>query len=105
MRAPAAPLRLHGPCRGPLDTPGANVAMPFFPFDASGVAEILGASRLRLGKFRASGVPAILLGASAIVVAAGVARALQAAAPTLPETLRESKNLLDAQRVERVLTP
>ncbi len=79
--------------------------MPYFPFDASGVAEILRASRLRFGKARASGVPAILLGVSAIVVAAGISRALREAAPTLPETLRESKNLLDAQRVKRVLTP
>lgn len=59
---------------------------------------ILRASKLRFGSLRAQGVPAILLGAAAIVLAAGVARALRTAIPTLPETLREAKALAEATR-------
>jgi hypothetical protein len=67
---------------------------------------ILRASRLRFGMLRAQGVPAILLGAAGIVLAAGVARALAAAVPALPESLREAKQLLEATRPDqRVLKP
>lgn len=59
-------------------------------------ARALRASSIRFGGFRARGVPAILLGAAAIVVAAGSMRALRAAAPSLPDSLREAKNLVDA---------
>ena len=59
---------------------------------------ILRASKLRFGSLRAQGVPAILLGAAGIVLAAGVARALQTAIPALPETLREAKALAEATR-------
>jgi hypothetical protein len=45
---------------------------------------ILRASKLRFGELRAQGVPAILLGAAAIVLAA--------------ETLREAKALIEATR-------
>ena len=60
--------------------------------------KILRASKLRVGSLRAQGVPAILLGAAGIVLAAGLARALRAALPTLPETLREAKALAEATR-------
>jgi hypothetical protein len=80
--------------------------MPFpFRLDSADVPDILRASRLRVGKLRMSGVPAILFGAAAIVIAAGVAETLREAAPKLPETLREAKSLLDAQRAKRALTP
>jgi len=59
---------------------------------------ILRASSLRYGAFRARGVPAILLGASAIVLAAGSVRALTAAAPQLGEVLREATKLIEAMR-------
>ena len=59
---------------------------------------ILRASKLRFGNLRAQGVPAILLGAAAVVLAAGVVRVLRVAAPSLPETLREAKALLEATR-------
>ena len=64
-------------------------------------ARILRASNLRFGGFRARGVPAILLGAGAIVISAGVVRALAAAAPSLPEALREATKLVDAVRSDR----
>jgi hypothetical protein len=64
-------------------------------------ARILRASNLRLGKLRARGVPAILLGASAIVIAAGTVRALKAAAPSLADSLREATKLVEALRSDR----
>ena len=59
-------------------------------------APALLASRLRVGKLRATGVPAILIGVAGIILAAGVSRSLGSIAPTLPETLREFKTLFDA---------
>jgi hypothetical protein len=61
-------------------------------------ARILRASKVRFGDFRAQGVPAILLGVAGVVIAAGLVRALRAAAPALPETLREAKSLIEATR-------
>jgi hypothetical protein len=58
---------------------------------------IVRASKIRFGKARISGVPAILLGAAAIVAAAGLARAL----PVLPESLREARLLLESARAPR----
>jgi hypothetical protein len=55
------------------------------------------ASKIRIGKARISGVPAILLGVAAIVAAAGLARAL----PVLPESLREARLLLESARGPR----
>jgi hypothetical protein len=69
-------------------------------------ARILRASQIRVGGFRARGVPAILLGVSAVVAVAGTARLLRSAAPALPEVLRETKNLIEAVRRDRPrLTP
>jgi hypothetical protein len=65
----------------------------------------LRASRLRVGKrVRAQGVPAILIGVSCIVIAAGVSRAIQTAAPALPDAFREGRNLWEAMR-RRPLNP
>lgn len=64
-------------------------------------ARILRASSIRYGDFRARGVPAILLGAGAIVVAVGSMRALRAAAPALGDVLREATKLVDAMRTDR----
>ena len=71
-------------------------------FDPAGV---LRASRLRIGKVRAMGVPAILIGVAGIILAAGTARSLGAIAPMLPETLREIKSVIDAGRDARTLKP
>ncbi|HEY5350130.1 MAG TPA: hypothetical protein VIJ64_10370, partial [Candidatus Lustribacter sp.] len=75
----------------------APAAMEFDP------ARVLRASRLRFGRARAVGVPAILIGVAGIVLAAGVARSLGTIAPMLPETLREMKSLVDAGRDARTL--
>ena len=56
---------------------------------------------LRIGSMRATGVPAILLGAAAVVLAVGAARALMAAGEALPETLREAKGLAQTLRDSR----
>jgi hypothetical protein len=64
---------------------------------------LLRASKLRVGGVRATGVPAIMLGVSAIIVAVGVARSIATVAPILPETLRETKSLLDSARDPRRL--
>ncbi len=72
-------------------------------FDA---ARMLRASKVRVGTLRASGVPAILLGVSTVIMAIGAARSLAALAPMLPETLRETKSLIETtKRDARLLTP
>lgn len=66
---------------------------------------MLRVSRFRLGRaIRAQGVPAILLGVSAVVLAAGVARAVQSAAPALPDAFREARSLWESVR-RRPLNP
>jgi hypothetical protein len=51
---------------------------------------------IQLGPLRATGVPAILIGVTGIVLASGVAAALSKAAPRLPETLSEARGLAEA---------
>ena len=63
---------------------------------------LLCASRVSLGKrARARGVPAVLLGVAAIVLATGVSRALQRATAILPESLREARAFWLAIREDR----
>ncbi|HEV8021206.1 MAG TPA: hypothetical protein VGP41_08110 [Candidatus Lustribacter sp.] len=71
-------------------------------FDA---ARMMRASRLRVGRVRAMGVPAILMGVAGIIVATGVAKSFRTIAPMLPETIRELKSLLEAGRDARSLKP
>lgn len=71
-------------------------------FDA---ARLMRASRLRVGRVRAMGVPAILMGVAGIIVATGVAKSFRTIAPMLPETIRELKSLLEAGRDARSLKP
>jgi hypothetical protein len=59
------------------------------------------ASRLRFGSFETRGIPAILCGVAAIVLAAGVSKALQRGASLLPETLREAREFWVALRGPR----
>jgi len=69
------------------------------------LAKALRVSKLRFGDLRAQGLPAILLGVAGIVLAAGAMRALQAGAPTLPETLRELRQLIESNRRSKPLNP
>jgi hypothetical protein len=64
-------------------------------------ARILRASSVRFGSLRVRGVPAILLGVSSVIVAAGTVRALGKAAPMLPELIRETKLLVESSRNDR----
>jgi hypothetical protein len=70
------------------------------------VPRALRASKIRVGQLRATGVPAILLGSAALVIAVGAARSLATVAPMLPETIREIKGLLEStNRGTRSLKP
>jgi hypothetical protein len=69
-------------------------------------ARVLRASRVRVGPVRVTGAPAIFLGVAVVILTAGVARSLATLAPLLPETLRETKGLVEtAKRDARLLTP
>lgn len=69
------------------------------------LAKVTKTFTLEIGGLRAQGVPAVLLGAAAIVLAAGVARTLFNATPNLPEAFREARGLLGAMRGETALPP
>ena len=53
---------------------------------------------LEIGPLRATGVPAILIGVTGIVLASGVTAALAKSANRLPETLSEARGLAEALR-------
>jgi hypothetical protein len=58
-------------------------------------------NRLRFGRLETRGVPSILLGAAAIVLAAGAGGALRKGVALLPETLREAREFWLALREPR----
>jgi hypothetical protein len=53
---------------------------------------------IEVGPLRATGVPAILLAVTGIVVASGIAGALVRGAARLPETLSEARSLAETLR-------
>ncbi|HEY2476491.1 MAG TPA: hypothetical protein VGI19_17055 [Candidatus Cybelea sp.] len=61
-----------------------------------GFARIQRSFTLEVGPLRATGVPAILLGVTGIILASGVTTALAKSADRLPETLGEARNLADS---------
>ena len=65
-----------------------------------GLAKVTKTFSLEIGPVRAQGVPAILVGVTGVVLAAGVARALSQSSDRLPETLREARSLAQAVRPE-----
>ena len=65
-----------------------------------GLAKVTKTFSLEVGPLRATGVPAILVGVTGIVLAAGVARSLMQSSDRLPETLREARSLALAMRAE-----
>lgn len=67
------------------------------------IAKITKTFRLEAGGVRAQGIPAVLLAAAGLVLAAGVSRTLLASAPSLPEAFREARGLLGALRGETAL--
>ena len=58
------------------------------------LARVTKTFRLELGPLRARGVPAILLGVSGIIAAAGFARLLSENPSALTETIREATRFL-----------
>ena len=61
-----------------------------------GIARLQKTFRVEIGPLRASGVPAILLGVTGVVLASGITAALAKGAPRLPETLSEARGLVEA---------
>lgn len=71
-----------------------------------GLTKLMRSYRLEIGPVRATGVPAILVAVTGIVVAGGVAAALAKSAGRLPETLREAQGLATSLRgQQRHLNP
>jgi hypothetical protein len=61
-----------------------------------GLARLQRSFTIEIGPVRATGVPAILMGVSGIILASGVTAALAKGANRLPETLSEARGLADA---------
>lgn len=61
-----------------------------------GVARLQKTFHIEIGPLRASGVPAVLIGVSGIVLASGIAAALSKGANRLPETIGEARGLAEA---------
>lgn len=61
-----------------------------------GLARLQRSFTIEIGPLRASGVPAILIGVTGIVLASGITAALAKGAPRLPEALGEVRGLAEA---------
>jgi hypothetical protein len=61
-----------------------------------GLARVQRTFTLEVGPLRASGVPAILVGVTGIVLASGITTALAKGAMRLPETFGEARGLAEA---------
>jgi hypothetical protein len=61
-----------------------------------GLARAAKTFTLEIGPVRATGVPAILLGVTGVVLASGITAALAKSANRLPETLSEARGLAEA---------
>jgi hypothetical protein len=66
-----------------------------------GLAKVTKTFSLEVGPLRATGVPAVLVAVSGIVLAAGVAKTLTEHSERLPETLREARALAQTLRPEQ----
>jgi len=67
-------------------------------FNYRDLARVTKTFRLELGPLRARGVPAILLGVSSVVAAAGFARLLAENPAALSETIREATRFMGVLR-------
>jgi hypothetical protein len=61
-----------------------------------GLARLQNTFTIEVGPLRATGMPALLLGVSSIVLASGLTAALAKSATRLPETLGEARGLAEA---------
>ncbi len=73
--------------------------------DVIDLRPVVKASRLTYGALETRGVPAILFGVAAIVLAAGASAAVKRGATLLPETLREARIFWVAIRGSRPELP
>lgn len=76
---------------------GSSVVKAIF----RGLARTSQTYTLELGPLRATGVPALLLGVTGIVLASGVTALLARQGERLPETLREARGLAESLRSNR----
>ncbi|MGZ3503677.1 MAG: hypothetical protein ACXWNK_06065 [Vulcanimicrobiaceae bacterium] len=67
-----------------------------------GLSRVTRSFKLEIGPLKAEGVPAVLVAATGIVLAGGIARALSQGSDRLPETLREARGLAQSLRREDV---
>lgn len=58
-----------------------------------GAAKLQKSFTIEIGPVRATGIPAVLIGAGGIVLASGITAALNKSANRLPETLSEARGL------------
>ena len=65
-----------------------------------GLAKLTRTFSIEAGPVRATGVPAVLVGVTGVVLAAGAVRALAEHSERLPETLREARALAQTMRAE-----
>jgi hypothetical protein len=61
-----------------------------------GIARLQKSFTIQIGPLRATGIPAILIGVSGVVLASGITNALGKSANRLPETLGEARGLAEA---------
>ena len=66
-----------------------------------GLARVTKTFQLEVGPVRAQGVPAVLVAVTGVVLAAGVAKALNQTSDRLPETIREARALAQTFRPEQ----
>ncbi len=79
-------------------TIGLSPTNPPGMFNFRDLSRVTKTFRLELGPLKARGVPAILLGASAIVASAGLARLLANNPTALSETIREATRFVGVLR-------
>ncbi len=84
---------------------GANAAAAYntpvnFNKYFKGLAKVTRTFSIEIGPLRAQGVPAVLVGVTGIILAAGAARAVMQSSGSLPETLREARSLALAMRAD-----
>ena len=66
-----------------------------------GLTRVQGTFSIEVGPIKATGVPAILVAVTGVVVGAGIASLISRAGNRLPETLREAQGLAQTLRGDR----
>ncbi len=77
-------------------TKGASLLRSVF----KGIARVGATFSIEIGPLRATGVPAVLVSVTGLVLASGAAALLARNAAMIPETLREARGLAETLRGE-----